>query len=95
METPVCREILLKVSPFWIFTHAGWVGVVGADFAGAGDGEGGDGGEVGQTKKIARMKALRIDQRVGFTKGVGGQAVFFGNLVKSLTFLNGVGGSCQ
>ena len=41
------------------------------------------------------MKALRIDRGVGFTKGVGGQAVLFGNLVKSLTFLNGVGGSCQ
>lgn len=48
METPVCREILLKVSPFWIFTHAGWVGVVGADFAGEGDGEG---GEVGRRSR--------------------------------------------
>ena len=34
-ETPCCREILLKVSPFWILTEVGRVGLDGV-----GDGAG-------------------------------------------------------
>jgi len=60
IEIPNWREILLNVSPFWIFTHAGWVGVVGAGVAGAGV-------EVGvEAGRRSRSPEWR---RRGFTEG--------------------------